>query len=102
MSGKYSMCTIAGRHASECRADKFDSPVILEHRETTRTPCRSRVASILFHGGDAIGMASGAVAKFRDIVIAQQEAAKSFTGEVGERATLNQYGKCGRGFPYAG
>jgi methyl-accepting chemotaxis protein len=38
---------------------------------------------------DEIGMVSSAVAKFRDNVIAQQEAAKSFAKEVEMRAALN-------------
>jgi methyl-accepting chemotaxis protein len=39
---------------------------------------------------DEIGQVAGAVAKFRDNVIAQQEAAKAFEKEVGERAALNR------------
>jgi methyl-accepting chemotaxis protein len=40
--------------------------------------------------GDEIGQVSSAVAKFRDNVIAQQEAAKSFAGEVEAREALNR------------
>jgi methyl-accepting chemotaxis protein len=40
--------------------------------------------------GDEIGHIAGAVAKFRDNVIAQQAAAKSFAGEVEARAALNR------------
>jgi methyl-accepting chemotaxis protein len=40
--------------------------------------------------GDEIGQVSGAVAKFRDNVIAQQESAKSFAGEVEAREALNR------------
>jgi methyl-accepting chemotaxis protein len=40
--------------------------------------------------GDEIGMVSSAVAKFRDNVIAQQDAAKSFAGEVEAREALNR------------
>ena len=40
--------------------------------------------------GDEIGQVAGAVAKFRDNVIAQQEAAKAFEGEVAEREALNR------------
>jgi methyl-accepting chemotaxis protein len=40
--------------------------------------------------GDEIGQVAGAVAKFRDNVIAQQEAAKSFAREVEEREALNR------------
>jgi methyl-accepting chemotaxis protein len=39
---------------------------------------------------DEIGQVAGAVARFRDNVIAQQEAAKSFASEVGEREALNR------------
>jgi methyl-accepting chemotaxis protein len=39
--------------------------------------------------GDEIGQVSGAVAKFRDNVIAQQQAAKDFAHEVEERKALN-------------
>ncbi|MGA7803259.1 methyl-accepting chemotaxis protein, partial [Bradyrhizobium sp.] len=39
---------------------------------------------------DEIGEVSGAVAKFRDNVIAQQEAAKNFAGEVEAREELNR------------
>jgi methyl-accepting chemotaxis protein len=40
--------------------------------------------------GDEIGQVSGAVAKFRDNVIAQQQAAKSFASEVEAREALNR------------
>ena len=40
--------------------------------------------------GDEIGQVAGAVAKFRDNVIAQQEAAKSFAGEVEAREVLKR------------
>jgi methyl-accepting chemotaxis protein len=40
--------------------------------------------------GDEIGQVSSAVAKFRDNVIAQQEAAKSFASEVAARETLKR------------
>jgi methyl-accepting chemotaxis protein len=40
--------------------------------------------------GDEIGMVSSAVAKFRDNVIAQQEAAKDFAREVEEREAMNR------------
>jgi methyl-accepting chemotaxis protein len=39
---------------------------------------------------DEIGVVSGAVAKFRDNVIAQQEAAKAFARQVEEREALNR------------
>ncbi len=39
---------------------------------------------------DEIGQVSGAVAKFRDNVIAQQEAAKAFAAEVEQREALNR------------
>ena len=39
---------------------------------------------------DEIGQVAGAVAKFRDNVIAQQEAAKSFAGEVEAREKLSR------------
>jgi methyl-accepting chemotaxis protein len=40
--------------------------------------------------GDEIGQVASSVAKFRDNVIAQQEAAKSFAGEVAAREALNR------------
>lgn len=40
--------------------------------------------------GDEIGQVSGAVAKFRDNVIAQQQAAKDFAREVDQREALNR------------
>jgi len=40
--------------------------------------------------GDEIGQVAGAVAKFRDNVIAQQQAAKSFAGEVEAREALSR------------
>jgi methyl-accepting chemotaxis protein len=40
--------------------------------------------------GDEIGQVSGAVAKFRDTVIAQQQAARSFAHEAEQRETLNR------------
>src|SRR5260221_1364287 len=35
------MCTIAGRHASERQADKFETPKLAGHRDPTHTSLRS-------------------------------------------------------------
>src|SRR5450631_3709767 len=90
------MCTVAGRHASECRADKFrfagssgaprndyalDAllrwPVTQARLAGFLASRHDRKASILYHSADGIGMALGAVAKFLGNVIARQEAANA-------------------------
>src|ERR1700738_4033917 len=43
------MCTIAGRHASERQADKFETPKFAGHRDPTHTSLRSFAVSILHH-----------------------------------------------------
>src|SRR5450631_1806702 len=66
----------ADTHRNVARIN-FDSPVVLERRETILASRHDRKASILYHSADGIGMALGAVAKFLGNVIARQEAANA-------------------------